>query len=166
MHIILLITQVYSFGSYCSSLPTNSLLLSENQTISHLKSSFFIRKKKHRKRAKIAIIGDQGLGKSSRNVLRMVKDWNAELLLIPGDFDYQDSPISFIHQITDVLGKDFPVIAAPGNHDILMWFGDGGSRYIYSLNKILLKQNITGLSAISSVSFIRGRIEYRCSLFK
>ena len=129
LHIILLIFKVSSFGSSCSL--ARNLLSNE---LPALKSTFFKGKGKHQKQVKIAILSDQGLGANSRNVLKMVSDWSPELLLIPGDFDYQDSPQSFIHQITDVMGKDFPVIAAPGNHDILMWFGFDGYR------DVLLKQ--------------------------
>jgi len=52
----------------------------------------------------------------------MVRDWDADLLVIPGDFDYLDDPPAFLHQNIDILGKHFPILAAPGNHDILKWF--------------------------------------------
>jgi 3',5'-cyclic AMP phosphodiesterase CpdA len=143
--IILIVQTAYSFGSFCPlaghDLGLSPLEFMEAQKVSLANESIFGSKKrgerlgkKRPKVAKIAIVGDQGLGSNSRKVLQMVSDFGADLLLIPGDFDYQDSPSSFMHQITDVLGKSFPVIAAPGNHDILMWFSEHGYR------DLLLKQ--------------------------
>lgn len=140
---ILAVQTVFSFGSFCPLAGDDNGLSLEVEaaqaTFALAQSPSFTfdrderrgnehRKKKRQKVAKIAIVGDQGLGSDSRKVLEMVSDFGADLLLIPGDFDYQDSPSSFIHQITDVLGKSFPVVAAPGNHDILMWFSEGGYR--------------------------------------
>ncbi len=70
----------------------------------------------------MAILGDQGLSSNSTDVLRMIKSWDVDILLIAGDFDYRDNPLAFIQQNTDELGRDFPILAVPGNHDVLMWF--------------------------------------------
>lgn len=38
-----------------------------------------------------------------------------------GDFDYQDDPEQWFHQMDDILGSDFPYFASVGNHDMPMW---------------------------------------------
>ena len=69
----------------------------------------------------VAFFGDQGLNEHSRAVLRMVKTEGARMILHLGDFDYQDDADAFDRQLTDVLGADFPVFAAMGNHDAKAW---------------------------------------------
>ena len=70
---------------------------------------------------KVAFIGDQGLNRASRSVLRMIKDEGADMVLHQGDFDYQDNPDLWDQQINQVLGDDFPYFASIGNHDVLAW---------------------------------------------
>ncbi|KAJ3363390.1 hypothetical protein HDU91_003013 [Kappamyces sp. JEL0680] len=106
---------VLSFGSNCP-LALNESLAQSTSTAPRQDAIF------GKKSVKIAVLGDQGLGSNAQSVLRMVKKWDAELLLHVGDFDYQDSPLAFMHLNTDVLGRKFPILAVPGNHDILNWF--------------------------------------------
>ena len=70
---------------------------------------------------KIAIIGDQGTGERSQRVLKMIRSQKADLLLINGDFDYENDPIKWRDMNEKILGKDFPIIAVTGNHDIPNW---------------------------------------------
>ncbi|MBI1985968.1 MAG: metallophosphoesterase [Rhodospirillales bacterium] len=70
---------------------------------------------------KVAFFGDQGLNARSQAVLRMVKAEGADMILLLGDFDYHDDADAFDGQLTDVLGVDFPVFAAMGNHDVRAW---------------------------------------------
>jgi len=73
---------------------------------------------------KIVFLGDQGLSsRSAKPVLELVKDWNPDLLVILGDFDYVNSPNSWNALLNSVLGPDFPIIAAAGNHDVPAWNG-------------------------------------------
>jgi hypothetical protein len=74
----------------------------------------------------VAFIGDQGLTKEARVVLRMIRAENADLVLHLGDLDYEDDPIAWDAMITEVLGTDFPVLVAVGNHDDKRWYGPGG----------------------------------------
>jgi Calcineurin-like phosphoesterase len=74
----------------------------------------------------VAFIGDQGLTKEARAVLRMIRAENADVVLHLGDLDYEDDPIAWDAMITEVLGADFPVFAAVGNHDDKRWYGPGG----------------------------------------
>lgn len=102
---------------------------------------------------KIAFVGDQGLGNRSVDVLNMIKNWGADLVVIPGDFDYVDNPIAFINQFTSVMGREFPLLAVPGNHDILYWFEeDIGYKAILNgqLTRSGLDQHCTGDMGINS----------------
>ena len=79
----------------------------------------------------IAFIGDQGyepVGESQgpRAVLQLIKDEGADAVMHQGDFDYQDDPAAWLQMIDDVLGPDFPYFVSVGNHDALMWEGEGG----------------------------------------
>jgi hypothetical protein len=75
---------------------------------------------------KVAFTGDQNLGSDAEEVLRLVLAEGAEVLLIQGDFDYQDDPAAWEAMLDKVLGPNFPVIALVGNHDEAEWYGTGG----------------------------------------
>jgi Calcineurin-like phosphoesterase len=74
----------------------------------------------------VAFIGDQGLTSEARAVLEMIKAEGADLVLHLGDLDYADDPEAWDAMITEVLGADFPLLVAAGNHDIKRWGGPGG----------------------------------------
>ena len=75
---------------------------------------------------KLAFIGDQGLGSSSRAVLELIKAEGADCVLHQGDFDYRDKPKAWEKQINEVLGPNYPYFAVLGNHDEKRFFGEGG----------------------------------------
>ena len=75
---------------------------------------------------KIAFIGDQALGPNSVAVLNLIKAEGAQAVMISGDLDYIDNPATWEAQINSVLGEDFPVFVAIGNHDAAAWSGSGG----------------------------------------
>ena len=70
---------------------------------------------------KVAFFGDQSLGTSPRAVLDLIHDENADLLVILGDFDYEDNPAAWLGQLEAGLGEDFPWLAVGGNHDLAKW---------------------------------------------
>ncbi|MBU0731339.1 metallophosphoesterase [Patescibacteria group bacterium] len=70
---------------------------------------------------KVAFIGDEGVTEDSKAVLNMVKDEEAELLVIAGDLGYSAGPHKWEDQLNSVLGPDFPVFAIMGNHDESDW---------------------------------------------
>lgn len=72
---------------------------------------------------KVALIGDQGLGRDAEAVLQMIKDEGTDMVLHQGDFDYRDDPDAWDDMITGILGADFPYFASIGNHDIVAWDG-------------------------------------------
>lgn len=75
---------------------------------------------------KVAFIGDQGLGRDSVAVLRLIKEEGAAAVLHQGDFDYAHDPAAWDAQIDSVLGKDFPYFSSVGNHDVQEWHGSDG----------------------------------------
>ena len=72
---------------------------------------------------KVAFIGDQGSGSNAADVLQLIMDEGAEMVLHQGDFDYGGNPNEFDQLINDVLGPDFPYFASKGNHDTSAWSG-------------------------------------------
>ncbi|MGH7494502.1 MAG: metallophosphoesterase [bacterium] len=75
---------------------------------------------------KIAFIGDQGSGSSTRAVLSLIKSEGADLVMHQGDFDYNDDPAAWDAQINEILGQNFPYFASVGNHDEASWGGADG----------------------------------------
>ena len=83
----------------------------------------------------VAFIGDQGLGDNAKEVLKFIKNENADMVLHQGDFDYENSPENWDRQINETLGPDFPYFASIGNHELELW--EDYQKKLYSrLNKI------------------------------
>ena len=72
---------------------------------------------------KVAFIGDQGMVSDTRAVLQLIANEGTDMVLISGDFDYEDNPDGWDQLLTDVLGADFPIFASVGNHDEAAWTG-------------------------------------------
>ena len=71
---------------------------------------------------KVAFVADQGVGSGARAVLSLIKDEEADIVLIQGDLGYDDDVAAQWEQnLTDVLGRDFPVLSLAGNHDGDEW---------------------------------------------
>jgi hypothetical protein len=75
---------------------------------------------------KIAFIGDQYLGANPDAVMNLIKAEGSQAVVLSGDLDYTDNPAAWEAQINNVLGPDFPVFVAIGNHDAAAWSGPGG----------------------------------------
>lgn len=75
---------------------------------------------------KIAFIGDQYLGANPDAVMSLIKAEGAQAVVLSGDLDYTDNPPAWEAQLNNVLGADFPVFVAIGNHDAAAWSGPGG----------------------------------------
>ncbi|HEV7682660.1 MAG TPA: metallophosphoesterase [Pyrinomonadaceae bacterium] len=75
---------------------------------------------------KIAFIGDQYLGANPDAVMSLIKAEGAAAVIISGDLDYTDNPAAWEAQINSVLGANFPVFVAIGNHDVAAWGGPTG----------------------------------------
>ncbi len=72
---------------------------------------------------KVAFIGDQGSGSNARDVLQLILDEGAELVVHQGDFEYNNDPDEWDQMINSILGSDFPYFASIGNHDDSAWNG-------------------------------------------
>ncbi|NND91864.1 MAG: hypothetical protein HKN42_13470 [Granulosicoccus sp.] len=70
----------------------------------------------------VAFLGDQGTGSDARDVLSLVAEEGTDLLMIQGDLGYADnSAAQWEANLTDALGKDFPVLTIVGNHENYEW---------------------------------------------
>ncbi len=69
----------------------------------------------------VAFIGDHGLGNNAKEVLRLIKNENADMVLHQGDFDYENNPGKWDQQINEILGPEFPYFASIGNHELVLW---------------------------------------------
>ena len=75
---------------------------------------------------KVAFVGDQLINQGSTDVLQLIKNEGAQMLLLLGDLDHEDDPDSWEQQLDSVLGPDFPVFAVIGNHDTSKWTAPNG----------------------------------------
>lgn len=70
----------------------------------------------------IAFVGDQGTSENARDVLQLVANEEADLLLIQGDLGYSRNAASkWIANIDEILGTEFPVVLSIGNHENFEW---------------------------------------------
>lgn len=74
----------------------------------------------------IAFYGDQGVGPGAEAVLRLVKREGVHAVAHLGDFDYRSNPAAWEAQTDSLLGKDMPLFAVVGNHDLFAWNGPMG----------------------------------------
>lgn len=72
---------------------------------------------------RVAFIGDSGYGANFSEVLTLIHNEGAEIVIHNGDFDYQDDPGGFEAVINSVLGENYPYFIAIGNHDLDSWSG-------------------------------------------
>ena len=72
---------------------------------------------------KVAFIGDQGMGRNAKAVLKLIKEEGAHMVIHSGDFDYKDDPLGWDEMITGILGESFPYFASVGNHELAKWEG-------------------------------------------
>ncbi|MGH6918135.1 MAG: metallophosphoesterase [Geminicoccaceae bacterium] len=104
----------------------------------------------------VAFIGDQGSGSQARAVLRLIRAEGADLVLLQGDLDYRNDPAAWDMLMTEILGADFPVFAAAGNHD-KPWYGPNGyqAKLQARLNRIA-DANCSGDLGVQSACTFRG----------
>jgi len=72
---------------------------------------------------KVAWVGDIG---PNDLVLNLVRQQSPDFLVIAGDFDYGNNPVSFHNRLDTVFGPTFPIFGAIGNHDTRAWTGAQG----------------------------------------
>jgi hypothetical protein len=74
---------------------------------------------------RIAFLGDQGLTPASARVLELVATSEVDLLVLLGDFDYENRPAAWLALVESSVGA-VPWIAVVGNHDVPRWEGPRG----------------------------------------
>ena len=71
---------------------------------------------------KVAFIADQGTSRNANNVLQLIAEENAQLLLIQGDLGYKkNTAAGWEDNLIRILGPEFPVLAVVGNHENYEW---------------------------------------------
>lgn len=89
---------------------------------------------------KVAFTADQGTKADAVKVLELIAQEGAELLLLQGDFGYQENTANIWNsQINQYLGEDFPVLSVVGNHENFEW----------SLYKSLISNRIDRIDELS-----------------
>lgn len=71
----------------------------------------------------VALVGDQGAGADTKAVYALMVAEAADMVILLGDFDYEDDPALWASEMNEVLGDDFPVFGVIGNHDVDAWSG-------------------------------------------
>lgn len=66
---------------------------------------------------KVAFIGDSGAGSNFQQVLNLIKQEGAQMVLHQGDFAYSDGQSNWENMINQTLGSNFPYLGSDGNHD-------------------------------------------------
>jgi hypothetical protein len=102
------ITLTVSDGDTCAASQTVNVVCSQISTDPGLK---------------VAFIGDTDHGAGFKSVLQLVKQEGAQGLLVNGDMSYSENPTAWWAATEEVLGADFPVFLARGNHDDVNWVG-------------------------------------------
>ncbi|MFB6169688.1 MAG: metallophosphoesterase [Haloarculaceae archaeon] len=69
----------------------------------------------------VAFIADAGMSDDTRDVLNLIADEGADVVVYSGDFDYADDPQAWADMLDRELGPDVPVVAVMGNHDVERW---------------------------------------------
>ena len=91
------------------------------------------------KPVKVAFIGDSDYKGGFKEVLELIKNENAELVIHSGDLAYHeedpDSPKLWDQRISEVLGEKFPYLFLIGNHDVPHWFQKNAMNYDSILRK-------------------------------
>jgi len=66
----------------------------------------------------VAFAGDQGVTANTRRNMALVRQEGADLFIVGGDLIYDDdSPVEWFGQLTQSMGRDFPLTVALGNHE-------------------------------------------------
>lgn len=102
----------------------------------------------------VALVGDQGTGKGTKAVYKLVLDEKADFMILLGDFDYGDNPDGWAAEMNGAIGDSYPVFGVIGNHDAKKW-----SAYQAKLQERLAKipgATCTGDLGVQSSCHYRG----------
>ncbi len=70
---------------------------------------------------RMAFFGDTSSGTNFKNVIGLAKADKADFILGGGDYDYSYNPSAWLTAMNSVLGADYPIFGAVGNHDQTTW---------------------------------------------
>jgi Calcineurin-like phosphoesterase len=87
---------------------------------------------------RVAFFGDSSSGTNFKNVAGLIKSENADFVVALGDYDYSANPSAWISAMTGVLGADYPIFGAAGNHDAGTW-----SAYADEFSKRMASNGVT-----------------------
>ncbi len=109
----------------------------------------------------VAFIADQGIDAEAREVLRLIKERGAELVVIAGDLGYNEedpsSPQDWLYNLNSILGRNFPAIIAIGNHDTKFWSGSSGyAALIAERNRSISSVQCSGTMGTKEMCSYRG----------
>jgi hypothetical protein len=112
-------------------------------------------------RVTVAFIADQGIDAEAREVLRLIKERGAELVVIAGDLGCNEedpsSPQDWLYNLNSILGRNFPAIIAIGNHDTKFWSGSSGyAALIAERNHSISSVQCSGTMGTKEVCSYRG----------
>jgi len=69
----------------------------------------------------VALVGDQGTGSPAKAVYELMLAEQADLVILLGDYDYDDDPATWEAEMNAALPAEFPVFGLVGNHDVKEW---------------------------------------------
>lgn len=100
---------------------------------------------------KLAVVGDTGMNDDTKKVLQLVKESNAQALLLLGDLNYKvikedpeegevlysssDKASDYFEMLDSVFAEDFPIIPVIGDHDVDVWLEEYGPKFEARLKK-------------------------------
>ncbi|GMV13416.1 MAG: metallophosphoesterase [Polyangiaceae bacterium] len=70
---------------------------------------------------RVAFFGDTSSGTNFKNVLGVAMADKADFILGGGDYDYSYNPSAWLTAMNSVVGADYPIFGAVGNHDHTTW---------------------------------------------
>lgn len=87
---------------------------------------------------RVAFFGDTTSGNNFKSVLGLGVTDKADFILGGGDYDYSYKPAAWIAAMNSVVGADYPIFGAVGNHDHTTW-----APYATEFKKRMTKAGIT-----------------------
>ncbi|KAJ3348507.1 hypothetical protein GGF32_006148 [Allomyces javanicus] len=105
----------------------------------------------------LAFTGDTILGDETKGVYELVKNEQADAMVISGDFDYVDSPSRFVKQL-DAYLPNLPVFMSIGNHDLKKWASSNGYSKVLTdrYKRLGMDKYCTGEVGIKSTCNFKG----------
>ncbi len=111
----------------------------------------------------VAFLGDSGVGQHFLDVLNLIKEEGADLVLHQGDMAYHESPWTWDNAISSILGSKFPYVAVAGNHDVARW-GEYRALISTRLERSGLSESCSGIPGENLVCSFGGLAWYQSDI--